>query len=77
MLAVVYNHYEEIVWHVNEGKIHYINNIEYIQADGHELDHIRKMFDPQIPMPRGPVVKFYGDLAKTIAANIANISYEH
>lgn len=44
-----------------------IPSIEYVQADGHELSLIVEMFGDTIPMPRGPmVIRWYGDIAKTI-----------
>jgi hypothetical protein len=44
-----------------------IPEIEYIQADGHELNAIVKVFQGTIPLPVGPrVIRWYGDLARTI-----------
>lgn len=41
--------------------------IEHIQADGHELAVIVKMFQDSIPLPRYcGVIRWYGDLARTI-----------
>lgn len=62
-----------------------INNIDYIQADGQELEQIIKIFTYRsfkgisndysnclaIPIPNNQrVVIWYGDLAKTIVANL-------
>lgn len=43
-----------------------IPRIEFVQADGHELEAVIKMFQGTIPMPRTRVVRWYGDLARTI-----------
>lgn len=44
-----------------------ISMIEHIQADGHELNAIVRMFQGTIPLPiGGRVVRWYGDLARTI-----------
>ncbi|MFA5403946.1 MAG: hypothetical protein WC358_03325 [Ignavibacteria bacterium] len=44
-----------------------IRDIEFIQADGHELNAIVKMFQGTIPIPQGlRVVRWYGDIARTI-----------
>lgn len=42
---------------------------ERLQADGFELETIKKQFS-NIPMCNGPVVMWYGDTAKFIAKNI-------
>lgn len=44
-----------------------IPKIEYVQADGHELEAIVKLFQESIPLPRrSRVIRWYGDLARTI-----------
>lgn len=44
-----------------------IPKIEYVQADGHELAVIVKMFQDSIPLPRYyGVIRWYGDLARTV-----------
>lgn len=50
-----------------------INDVESIQADGHELEHIKDLFGYNNPnIPKGRVVNIFGDLAKTIVANLNN-----
>ncbi len=45
--------------------------IDYIQADGDELIAIRQLFPEAIPFPQGKrVVRWFGDLAKTIYYNL-------
>jgi len=46
-----------------------INDIEYIQANGDELELILSSFK-NLPYSNQPVVKWYGDMAKFIMANI-------
>lgn len=67
-----------IQWHVGSElpKVD-INQIDYIQADGDELFHIIQLFKFRstdtftIPIPFDKrVVKWYGDIAKTIIANL-------
>lgn len=43
--------------------------VEVVQADGDELDYIRKRFN-NIPDCNKPVVAWYGDIAKFIACNL-------
>lgn len=75
-MLVIFNHNaDEIEWHVSEKSNRFtpkvLNAISYIQADGHELEHIKSMFEnPDNIFPKGRVVKIYGDLAKTIVANL-------
>ena len=80
MLAIIFQSGRERQWHV--GSPSPINGepevdaIKYIQADGHELDHIKLHFadgdaNPAIPMVRGQrVLRWYGDIAKTIITNL-------
>ena len=75
MLAIIlYNNKVERTWYIGDTvrfSLSEINNITFIQADGHELDHIKSMFEsPNNMIPKGRVVKIYGDLAKTIVANL-------
>ena len=44
--------------------------IDYIQADCDELDEIRRIFAGTIPDSFRRVVRWYGDIAKTIYYNI-------
>lgn len=65
----------EYSWHIgqkNPFKIKECNHISYIIADGDELEHIHNMFPNPVqnfPLNRR-VVTIYGDLAKTIVANL-------
>lgn len=45
-------------------------DISYIQADGHELDHIQGMFIASIPMPLVQVAKWPEPWASLILLNI-------
>ena len=60
-----------------------IDDVKYIQADGHELEAIKKVFEHcavgtvphaimySIPMPYDRrVVQWWGDIAKTILSNL-------
>ena len=63
----------EKVWYV--GQLSSISDdeidlIKFIQVDGHELDHIKYMVGNSEMIPEGRIVKIYGDLAKTIVANL-------
>ena len=64
----------EKVWYVGQHSSisdDEIDLIKFIQADGHELDHIKYcMFGDSGMIPEGRIVKIYGDLAKTIVANL-------
>jgi hypothetical protein len=76
MLYITFNSGDTREWHVSEpSPIRWdeAHAIREIQADGHELDHIRNMFcfSPEyVVIPRGRVVRLFGDLAKTIVANL-------
>lgn len=59
-------------WQVGEPKpIQYddVNDVQEIQADGHELIHIENMFHIS-PIPKGRVIRVFGDLAKIIIGNL-------
>jgi hypothetical protein len=45
------------------------NTLDYIQADGHELNHIIANF-PNLPFARRDVVKFTGEFARFIYVNL-------
>jgi hypothetical protein len=45
------------------------NEIDYIQASGDELAYIYETFSLLPHIPNRSVVKYYGDVAKFIAAN--------
>ena len=74
MLAIVFNDKKDRVWHIGNTlniTSDEIDSLVFIQADGHELDHIKSMFaNPDNIFPKGRVIKLYGDLAKTIVANL-------
>ena len=57
-------------WHVGE-LITGINicQVVEIQADGDELELIKKNFT-NLPGSKGPIIRWYGDHAKFIAANL-------
>lgn len=82
-LYIITNGKQEKAFHVPFTKFeeNIINSATMIQADGDELDHIQYRFTTtdakqyktgySIPMPLGGrVVKWYGDIAKTILANL-------
>ena len=64
----------EKVWYVGQPFLisdDEIDLIKFIQIDGHELDHIKYyMVGDSGFIPEGRIVKIYGDLAKTIVANL-------
>ena len=63
----------EKVWYVGQPSSisdYEIGLIKFIQVDGHELDHIKYMVGNSGMIPEGRIVKIYGDLAKTIVANL-------
>jgi len=66
-LYIVENNTTERIWHIGES-FPYINidNLNFIQADGDELDFITTKFGHSIPTPDNRVVRWYGDIAKTI-----------
>lgn len=51
-----------------------IAQIEYIQADGDELEYIKNTFvfnnNYTIPIPRNRVVRWFGDIAKIIVDSL-------
>lgn len=52
-----------------------IHRVKMIQADGHELEAIQKKFTGPlgictVPMPDNQVCQWWGDMAKTIHANL-------
>lgn len=75
-------------WHINENAFtgltgtfnQLLDDVEFLQADGHELQEIQKIFSKDvsngfpysstavysIPMSHKPVQRWYGDIAKTI-----------
>lgn len=73
MLAIIFKTIREKHWHVGQSSFiteNEIDSIKFIQADGHELDHIKNMVGNSGMIPEGRVVKIYGDMAKTIVANL-------
>lgn len=66
-------HIEDPIDHDRE--LRYISGIEWIQADGHELEAIQQKYlygngGYTIPMPRGQVSRWYGDIARSIHLNL-------
>lgn len=84
MYYVEFNDGREITLHVGDGGKDDrlidrlrddIGNIKMIQADGHELEAIqRKFIGPlgicTVPMSNDQVCQWWGDIAKTIHANM-------
>ena len=86
MLSIIYKEpnkeLQELQVHVGQDTKKAFNRIavwvDNIQADGDELEYIRRLFTPilngeslpiTIPMPRKAVVRWYGDFAKMIVGN--------
>lgn len=75
---------QNATWHIGEQiplDYHDMMNVQQIQADGHELEHIIKKFTilinskglsiVTIPInPNQRVHRWFGDIAKTICANL-------
>jgi hypothetical protein len=62
-------------WHVGQGNpvgYYEVEDVEEVQADGDELDHIQNMFlkTAPLPIPRNRVVRWFGDHAKLIMGNL-------
>jgi hypothetical protein len=65
-----------VEWHVGESNpIEWDKTVfvETVQADGHELEHIKALFGPTLPTAKGRVVRWFGDDAKTIVGNLTNL----
>lgn len=68
----------QFCWYINDKRPSHeaILRVLYIQADGHELEHIKAKFtnylsqNPTIPIPCNQVCVWYGDIARTILANL-------
>lgn len=78
-LDIVFHDGHELTWHIGQKlpifSTKQIDAISHIQADGDELQHIMNLFSIDgvftIPMPKvGRVIRWFGDIAKTIIANI-------
>ena len=82
-LYIVTEGQQEKVFHVPFKRFddNLIYSVSHIQADGDELEHIKYVFTMKdknqfksgysVPMPREErVVRWYGDIAKTILANL-------
>lgn len=73
-LYVIYEDDTEIEWHMGKVIPSGFQNVKMVQADGHELDYIQKQYSMNnnysIPMPNQRVVRWCGDIAKTIIANM-------
>lgn len=85
MLAIKYKDGATSTWYVNDKGINpnrqTLEDIIYIQADGHELEHIKIIFTVTsnmygfnrlltIPFTDNVIMTWYGDLAKTILVNL-------
>jgi hypothetical protein len=76
MLYIILNGNKERIWHVgNPSPISHKEAAEVteVQADGDELDHITYdifLTNKSIPIPNRRVVRWFGDHAKLIAANL-------
>lgn len=57
--------------HMNDlYRVHMVaEHVNYLRADGDELEHIRRKMK-NIPMTDGTAVYWYGDIAKFIAGNL-------
>jgi hypothetical protein len=72
MLSVIHKSGRVLQWHTGEnfaGIRTLSNEISNVQADGDELEHIKRNFS-NIPMTNKPVIKWFGDDAKFIVANL-------
>ncbi len=69
MMYIVGSSFEH-KWHVGEN-IPRVNvlNVNEVMADGHELEYIQNIF-PTLPIPKKRVVRFIGDVARNIVANL-------
>ena len=75
MLYIVCLGHPEVKWHVGE-QFHIDNEeveVDYIHAYGDEVEYIRNHFT-NIPMSDKPVQRWYGDIAKTIAYGLIQMS---
>ena len=85
MLHIIFQSGKERKWHIGEkNPVNFdeVNAIQEIQADGDELDYIKKQYCDgnniestvtaySIPLPRNKrVVRWFGDIAKIIISNI-------
>jgi len=72
MLYITYAHGTQNTWHVGEPTNHLIFSAEkviQVQASDDELATIRYHF-PNLPITMGRVIKWFGDNAKFIVANL-------
>ncbi len=69
----------EVDWWVGNSEpisFHDINHVLSIQIDGDELEHVKDQYTSantglKLPIPRNQrVVRLFGDIAKTIVANL-------
>lgn len=82
-LYIIFQSGTHRTWNIGQEiplKIEEVEAISYIQADGHELEIISQLFctNPKahpkdkkytIPMPNKGIVKWFGDIARTIILN--------
>lgn len=73
MLYIISNGKERI-WHVGEKNpigFKEVSDVDEVQADGDELQHIQDMFiNSTFPIPNGRVVRWFGDHARLIIGNL-------
>lgn len=70
MMYIVMKHVPQIIWHVGEIlPIFELDEVNFVQADGDELEHIRSMF-PALTPTNKRIVCWVGDIAKTIAVKL-------
>lgn len=75
-LKIIFIDEDKAEWKVGQNFPWVIERIREIQADGDELEHIRDLFlnrgQYTIPMPFRTMksVRWWGDIAKTIVANL-------
>jgi len=74
MLSIQFDSGNVRNWHIGEKNpvpFASVYAVQDIQADGDELEHIHNMFSNSTNIiPKGRVVRIFGDLAKTIIANL-------
>ena len=70
MLVIMFSNGNEKCWHIGERIVmdyDDVLNVVEVLADGHEFEWIKENF-VNLPYPKnGPVVRWFGDMAKMIA----------
>jgi len=75
MLSIVFESGRVRDWHVGEkSPVEYgmVSFVEEIQIDGDELEHVKSFFTNSGFIPKGRVIRIFGDMAKIIVGNIFN-----